>query len=61
MKQWFVTGVCTLLLCCGCGENKPVRNDEPPQPEVLDKLDSEDPDKFLEGVDEARDKFGKKT
>ena len=50
-----------LLLCGGCGENKPVRDDAPPQPEMIDKLDSEDPDKFLEGVDEARDKYGKKT
>jgi hypothetical protein len=49
------------MFLCGCGENKPVRKDEPPQPEVLDKLDSDDPDTFLKGVDEARDKYGKKS
>ena len=48
------------MLFCGCGENKPVRDDSPPQPEMIDKLESDDPDKFLEGVDEARDKYGKK-
>jgi hypothetical protein len=49
-----------LLLFGGCGENKPVSDDSPPEPAMLDKLESEDPDKFLEGVDEARDKYGKK-
>lgn len=57
----FVAGLGALLLFCGCGENKPVRNDEPPQPEMLDKLESDDPDTFLKGVDEARDKYGKKS
>jgi hypothetical protein len=56
----FVASLGALLLVCGCGENKPVRKEEPPQPEVLEKLDSDNPDTFLKGVDEARDKYGKK-
>jgi hypothetical protein len=61
MKQWLVMSVGALMLFCGCGEKKPVRDDAPPEPEMLDKLESEDPDKFLEGVDEAREKYGKKS
>jgi hypothetical protein len=57
----FVVVIGALMVTCGCGENKPVRNDEPPQPEMLDKLESDDPDTFLKGVDEARDKYGKKS
>jgi hypothetical protein len=57
----FVVVIGALTVTCGCGENKPVRNDAPPQPEMLDKLDSDDPDTFLKGVDEARDKYGKKS
>jgi hypothetical protein len=61
MKQSLLTGICGLALFCGCGENKPVRDDSPTQPEMLDKLESHDPDTFLKGVDEARDKYGKKS
>jgi hypothetical protein len=61
MKRSLFTCVCALVLLCGCGENKPVRDDAQPQPEMLDKLDSKDDEKFLEGVDEARDKYGKKS
>jgi hypothetical protein len=61
MKRSLVNSFCALVLFGGCGENKPVRNDETPQPEMLDKLESDDPDTFLKGVDEARDKYGKKS
>jgi hypothetical protein len=61
MKQSLAVGDCALLLFCGCGENKPVRDEAPPQPEMLDKLESDDPDTFLKGVDEAQDKYGKKS
>jgi hypothetical protein len=46
-----VIALLTLMLFSGCGDGKPVRKNESAQPEVLDKLDSYDPDKYLNGVD----------
>jgi hypothetical protein len=49
------------LLCgaAGCGD---APKEEPsPEKKMLDKLDSDDPDKFLEGVDEAGKKYGKQS
>jgi hypothetical protein len=47
------------LLCAvtGCGDAP--KEEPPPEKKMLDKLDSDDPDKFLEGVDEAGKKYGK--
>jgi hypothetical protein len=47
------------LITAGCGDDPPEK-ETPPEQKMLDKLDSDDPDKFLEGVDEAREKYGKK-
>jgi hypothetical protein len=49
----------SLLLLAGCGEENVEPHETASDKATLDKLDSEDPDKFLEGVDEARDKYGK--
>jgi hypothetical protein len=51
---------CCLLAIAGCGDSEPETPEPPPEQKMLDKLDSDDSDKFLEGVDEARDKYGTK-
>jgi hypothetical protein len=53
-------GLVGLGMAAGCGDNQPKKEAPPPEQKMLDKLDSDDPNKFLEGVDEARDKYGKK-
>jgi hypothetical protein len=48
------------LVMTGCGDEAPQPKAPPAEKKMLDKLDSDDPDKFLEGVDEARGKYGTK-
>jgi hypothetical protein len=48
-----------LLFTAGC-TSEPEKENPPAEQDMLDKLDSKDPDKFLEGVDEAGKKYGKK-
>jgi hypothetical protein len=47
------------LFAPGCAP-EPEREQPPAEKDMLDKLDSDDPDKFLEGVDEAGKKYGTK-
>ena len=47
------------LTLAGCGDEAPEPEAPSAEKKMLDKLDSDDPDKFLEGVDEARGKYGK--
>jgi hypothetical protein len=56
--RWSSLFLVTLLSpVAGCGD---APEEEPtPEKKMLDKLDSDDPDKFLEGVDEAGKKYGK--
>jgi hypothetical protein len=56
----WISVVSGLVMFSACGDPAPQKSDPPAEPEVLEKLDSDDPEKFLEGVDEARDKYGKK-
>jgi hypothetical protein len=51
---------CLGLWCAGCGDEAPEPAEPTAEKKMLDKLDSDDPEKFLEGVDEARDKYGTK-
>ena len=51
---------CCSLTLAGCGDEAPEPEAPSAEKKMLDKLDSDDPDKFLEGVDEARGKYGKK-
>jgi hypothetical protein len=54
------TVACASLTLAGCGDEAPEPEAPSAEKKMLDKLDSDDPDKFLEGVDEARGKYGKK-
>jgi hypothetical protein len=49
----------SLCAAAGCGD--PPKKEPPPEKQMLDKLDSDDPDTFLEGVDEAGKKYGKQS
>ena len=53
-----VGGLALLIATAGC--NKPEKTEPSPEKKMLDKLDSDNPDTFLEGVDEADKKYGKK-
>jgi hypothetical protein len=46
------------LSAAGCSDEKVEPKQPDPDKAMLKKLDSEDPDKFLEGVDEAKKKYG---
>jgi hypothetical protein len=46
------------LSAAGCSDEKAEPKQPDPDKAMLKKLDSEDPDKFLEGVDEAKKKYG---
>jgi hypothetical protein len=49
-----VLAVCPVF---GCGEAP--KKEPAPEKKMLDKLESDDPETFLEGVDEAGKKYGK--
>jgi hypothetical protein len=52
-----ICGSISISLVAGCGD---APKEEPtPEKKMLDKLDSDNPDTFLEGVDEAGKKYGK--
>jgi hypothetical protein len=52
-----VGGLVLFTATAGC--NKPEKTEPSPEKKMLNKLDSDNPDTFLEGVDEADKKYGK--
>ena len=50
-----------VIALAGCNGTKPEKKEPTPEAKMLDKLDSDNADTFLEGVDEAEKKYGKKS